>query len=145
MNIDTMMLMEFSDWITKKYIAWRGDAIGQDRSITEFAKLIGVSQSLMSQWMKKGGKQPTSTKHINNLIDKYGDDAYGILGINPPAVTSLDHLPPIFRDPIQAALAEMNSIYATRGISPDSPEAVSIAVEVMDKHGFILKQTVKGS
>ena len=28
--------MEFKDWITKKYLDWRGDAIGRDRSIKNF-------------------------------------------------------------------------------------------------------------
>lgn len=45
--------MEFKDWITKKYLDWRGDAIGRDRSIKKFSDFIGVSQPLMSRWMNE--------------------------------------------------------------------------------------------
>jgi hypothetical protein len=53
--------MEFSDWITRKYIDWRGDAYGHNRTVEDFAVWIGISQPLMTQWMKKkGGKVPRS-------------------------------------------------------------------------------------
>jgi hypothetical protein len=77
--------VEFHDWITQKYIQWRGDAIGRERSIKEFAEdHLGVSQSLMSQWMKKGGKTPRSQATIGKLVAVYGTEVYNVLDIEPP-------------------------------------------------------------
>lgn len=76
--------MEFSDWITKKYTAWRGNAFGHDRSVTGFAEWVGVSQPLMSHWMKKGGKIPSSKDSINKLVEKFGLEVYEVLGFICP-------------------------------------------------------------
>jgi len=76
--------MAFSDWITDKYVAWRGDAVGRDRTVTEFADWVGVSQSVMAYWMRPDGKLPRSTKSINALVSKYGPEVYEVLGLEPP-------------------------------------------------------------
>lgn len=73
-------MMEFSDWITKKYIAWRGDRMGNEASIAKFADLFGASQQVMSEWMKKGGGKPRSQKYVNALVKVYGNEVYEILG-----------------------------------------------------------------
>jgi transcriptional regulator with XRE-family HTH domain len=84
------MEMEFWEWMTQKYIDWRGNAVGHERTISEFAKKLGVSQSLMSQWMKRGGKVPNSAKHINSLIEEYGSEVYDVLGLPRPKEKSTD-------------------------------------------------------
>ena len=73
--------MEFQDWITAKYIKWRGDAIGHERSISDFAKLIGVSQQVVSGWMN--GSIPNRQQTIAKVAAKY-PDVYEVLGLPPP-------------------------------------------------------------
>jgi len=78
-------LMRFSDWITLKYVEWRGNAVGREKTISDFAEYIGVSQSLMSLWMKpKGGSVPRSQDSISKLIARYGVEVYDILNIATP-------------------------------------------------------------
>lgn len=79
-----MNSMEFYEWITKKYIDWRGERFGAGTSIAAFGSLFGASQQLVSEWMKKGGKQPSSKKYINALVSVYGSEALIALGINKP-------------------------------------------------------------
>jgi transcriptional regulator with XRE-family HTH domain len=79
--------MNFHEWLNKKYVDWRGNAVGQERSITEFANMIGVSQSLMTQWMQQGGKKPRTQATINKLVSAFGVEVYEVLGFQPP-----DHL-----------------------------------------------------
>ena len=94
------MSVEFSEWITRKYIEYRGNAIGHERTVREFAEdYIGISQPLMSDWMKRGGKVPRAQMTINKLVNKYGMEVYRILKINPPDPLKLlqeefDSLPP---------------------------------------------------
>jgi SOS regulatory protein LexA len=76
-----MDIMEFSEWITQKFVDWRGDRIGKGSSIAEFGRQFGASQQLMSEWMKKDGKKPTSTKYVNALVRVYGDEILEILDI----------------------------------------------------------------
>jgi transcriptional regulator with XRE-family HTH domain len=78
------MCVSFHEWIMKKYVAWRGDAVGNERSITEFASYIGVSQQLMSNWMKPGGNVPKSKKSIDALARVYGLEVYDVLGLQRP-------------------------------------------------------------
>jgi hypothetical protein len=78
------MCVDFHEWITRKYVEWRGDAIGNERSVTEFAAWIGVSQPLMSSWMKKGGKIPRSKKAIDALSKAFGLEVYDVLGLPRP-------------------------------------------------------------
>ncbi len=76
--------MEFGDWITQKFLEWRGSAYGREGTIVEFAKEVGVSEKVMSSWMKKGGKKPRSTENINKLVAKFGPEVYVILGLPVP-------------------------------------------------------------
>jgi SOS-response transcriptional repressor LexA len=77
----TIKKMEFSEWLTRKYIDWRGDAIGHERTVNDFAAWIGVSQPLVSQHMKKGGKIPENHKTIKKYVDRFGPEVYDILGL----------------------------------------------------------------
>ncbi len=87
-DIDVEQL--FSDWITQKYIEWRGNATGHKRTMREFAeKYVGVSQSLMVQWMK-GAKSPRSYQTISKLAAKFGDEVYHVLEIQSPSVSVAD-------------------------------------------------------
>jgi hypothetical protein len=134
--------MDFSEWILRKYLNWRGDSIGNDKSITQFAKIIGVSQSLMTQWMKKGGKVPSSQKYITALANVYGDEVYTVLGLPVPAAVQpveLDlplDLPPAFRALMIAAGNELSAALIANKIDPTSPEGLALADAIMEKHGY---------
>lgn len=78
------MCVNFHHWITKKYIEYRGDAIGNERSIADFATRIGVSPQLISNWMKVGGGVPKSKKAIDALARIYGLEVYDVLGLARP-------------------------------------------------------------
>ena len=49
-NRGVMGKREFAEWLEGKFLSWMGEA-GRRRTVTEFAKYLGVSQSLMSQWL----------------------------------------------------------------------------------------------
>jgi hypothetical protein len=79
--------MKFRDWIGKKYLEWRGDKIGRESGVTFYARWLGVSPSLMSQWMNDGAV-PQTTKIINKLVEKYGGEVYSVLELDAPIETS---------------------------------------------------------
>jgi hypothetical protein len=137
------MDMEFYEWITKKYIDWRGDAIGQEKSITKFADMLGVPQSLMTQWLKKGGKIPTSQKYIALLVTHYGVEAYDALNIPRPSEEDvLSGLPSELAKPIISALAEVRSLGLNNEKAKASSEDFDKIKEIFSKHGVNFKITV---
>jgi hypothetical protein len=73
----------FKAWINKKYLEYRGDAIGNERSETKFALLIGVTQQTMHSWLHKGAV-PKSMVTIRKLVAYYGEEVYAVLEIGPP-------------------------------------------------------------
>lgn len=130
----TIDLMEFSDWITEKFLEWRGDRIGQSASIAEFAKLFCTSQQLMSEWMKKSGKRPTSAKYINNLVEVYGIEVYEALGLNIPGLS------PINTERLLAASKELTMIANDRDLEVSDPEFTKLFVEVFSRNGITVQE-----
>lgn len=127
--------MEFSDWITKKYIEWRGDAIGNDRSITKFAEMLEVPQSLMTQWLKKNGKVPTSQKYIALLIRHFGVEAYDALNIpRPSGVDVISLLPDEIKGDLKLAMIEIKSSGLNIDKAAASPEEVEKIRDILVKH-----------
>lgn len=133
-----MKLMEFSEWISKKYAEWRGDAFGNDRSVSQFAALLGVKQVSLSEWMN-GKYAPKSQQHINRIAVYY-PDVYEVLGLDPPP-DELSCVPEPYRSRISAALAEIRRRLLDRSLSPDSPEAESIAIETFKEFGLMWSKT----
>lgn len=74
--------MEFSEWITRKYVEWRGNAVGRERSITDFAQYIDVTQPTMSGWMN--GSIPKRHEMIVKLVNVYGPEVFAVLGLDQP-------------------------------------------------------------
>lgn len=130
-----MIEMEFSDWFTKKYVEWRGPSVGNDRTISDFADWIEISQPLASQYMKKGGKVPKSQKVIQKIAAKY-PEVYDVLGLERPDSIKVDHLPSDLRTRLESALSEINETIAARGIKPDSDEGVRTASQILARFGF---------
>jgi len=73
----------FGDWITGKYLKWRGEKIGQEGGASEFARYLDVKQPVLSDWMS-GKKEPRTPQMINKLVDKYGPEVYTVLGYDAP-------------------------------------------------------------
>lgn len=134
------MVIEFSDWITKKYVDWRGDAIGKDRSITEFALWIGVSQQTMSGWMKKGGKNPRSKTSISALVDRFGSEVYEILDLPmPDSDFPIELLPSELQIDLRMALKEIKQRIGD--LDPDSPEGDELVRSIFRSHGFVIDKS----
>lgn len=134
--------MDFHEWFSKKFVEWRGNKIGKGSSVADFAKLFGASHQVVGRWMSKTGNIPESPEYISALVKVYGDEVYEVLGLTKPVGNDLDQLPPELRSRIKSASTEINSIYASRGISPESPEATVIASAVFEKYGFTIKDIV---
>jgi hypothetical protein len=130
-------MMEFSDWMNQQFITWRGKT---RRTVTEFAAFIGVKQQVMSSWMKPDGKAPNASS-LAKIAAKLGLEVYDVLGLPRPVSDPFAQLPPVLRTKVEAALAEINSIYQERGISVDSAEAEEIADKVFSRIGLIKKSS----
>lgn len=133
----------FQKWITEKYIEWRGKT---RRNISDFAVYLGVSQPTVSAWINGTRGAPTSKRIINILINKFGVEAYDVLGIRHPdsnnplvALQSMGfpldtagELTIILKDVLDVSLSKINE----KGISKDSPEAFEIINEELFKSAF---------
>lgn len=131
------MNTSFSDWLLHKYIEWRGDSVGNERSLTDYAKQIGVGKVTLSNWLNRGSL-PTSKKTISLLEKFFGFEIYEVLGLTPPS-SPLDSLPFPLRRRIEAAVTELNTETILNGIDPDSPEALELASRVFEKFGLVIK------
>lgn len=132
--------MCFWEWITQKYIKWRGDAIGREKTMSEFALEIGVPQSTLSRWMQKDGREPTDDKSIRALADYFGPEVFDILKIDSGA-WGVAYLPVDLRRRLERAVREVSQALVERDLSDDDPESERIAREILEKHGLIYKST----
>jgi hypothetical protein len=88
-------------------------------------------------------KQPPD-KHSADLIAiKLGNEIYDLLGLARPDTIPLDQLPHAVRDRLTAAVYEVNSELALRGLSGDSPESEDIVIKIFEKHGFKYTRTTR--
>jgi|SRR3972149_3587728 len=132
--------MEFWEWLTLKYTQWRGDSIGRERNITEFAKEIGVRQQTLSSWMQKGGPIPTDDKSIRKLADYFGPEIFNILGV-PSGSWGAAYLPANLRRRLERAVRETSQALVDRNLSGDDPAAEQLAITIFERHGFKYTQT----
>jgi hypothetical protein len=71
--------VNFSEFITEKYVLWRGKETGNKKSISRYARdELGITPQLLSEWMNRG-KVPTEEKYIKLLIEKFGDSVFEFL------------------------------------------------------------------
>lgn len=118
------MAMKWNEFITKKYIEWRGDAYGREKSITEFASYIGVAQSTLSGWMKADSHVPKDKRLIFELAQKLGPEVLEILGQDGPIqFTSL-----LFN-----FVLDVQTELSNQGIDPDDPAHENRAMEVIKR------------
>ena len=127
--------MEFWEWIEGKFVQWRGPTRA---TVQEYADYLGVSQSLLSQWMKKKGKVPRGKKQIDALVSKYPDDKqlYEFFK-NDLENDPFFSLPSDLRKRAITAFEEVGRAIKERGVPLDSEEAEKISNEIMSRFGFI--------
>ncbi len=84
--------MDFNEWMLNKYLEYRGNAVGRERSATDFARYLGFTQPTMSSYLKqKGGSKPKNISQIKKLYRKYGPEIYDVLGLpRPDPITDLE-------------------------------------------------------
>lgn len=73
--------MNFPEFMEKKYLEWQLKEEGR-RTIVEFAKYLGISQPLLSQWLS--GKKRPGANSIQFLVELYGNEVYDALGKERP-------------------------------------------------------------
>lgn len=126
------VFVEFSEWINRKYVEKRGNT---RLTIEDFAKFIGISQSLMSLWMKSGSQMPKA-RNLSKLAARY-PDVYKDLGLTPPSQEDqVDYAPPELVRRLNRARAEARRQLTSRGITFNSPEGLRMIEEIFSKYGF---------
>ena len=105
--------MDFSGWITQKYIEWQAEH-GARKTINDFAEYIGVSQQTISVWMN--GKGTPSGKNLGKISSRLGYEVYDVMDIPRPMPQDLD--------PSIEAIARFVMVYP-----PEMREKIRIALE----------------
>lgn len=130
--------MEFKDWISKKYTDWRGDTIGNEKSITQFANLLGINRSILTRYMNGTLKSPRLENVVS--IAKIYPEIYEILGISRPSlllsIETFLKLPESEQVAAISAWNEASDDISSKGIDPSSPEANLIRIELFKKRNL---------
>lgn len=69
-------------WINRQYLDYRGLAIGRERTVTKFARYIGLTQPTMTNLMNKS--VPKRAETIQKFVRIYGPEVYDVLGMEKP-------------------------------------------------------------
>jgi hypothetical protein len=125
---------QFTVWINQKFDDYRNG----DRRIkgTHFAKFIGVSNQVMSNWLLGKLKERPGEEQRSLIISKYGFESYEPLGLEPPADDLLNELlPPGDAAKFISALEEIRSSGLKRGNAKTSPDERRIIKDIFAKYG----------
>jgi transcriptional regulator with XRE-family HTH domain len=130
----TIQIMEFNEWIEKKYMEWCGQ---KRRTIIEFADYLGVKQPALSKWMKPGSTRKPDRESVRKIAEKY-PDIYAALDMSPPPSVklSIDLNDPEFIARASDAGKRLEEELTKKGIDLDSPEGIKIAIEILFDSGF---------
>lgn len=106
--------MEFKDWLEQKYLEWMVQG-GKRQTLTAFAKYLGLSQSLVNQYLN--GKISTpSEDSVHKIAKQLGPEVYDVLGLVQPdpdlqALNALWHkLPPEVQDSIRSQIEKYQPV-----------------------------------
>jgi SOS regulatory protein LexA len=103
--------MDFHDWIYSKYRLWSQD--GQ-KSETQFAVWLGVSQALVNAWFNRSRNKPRTKEIVNKLFEKFGNDPeiYAALDLSNPNAAIGISIPLLGRitagDPVPIPPSDLN-------------------------------------
>jgi hypothetical protein len=127
--------VKFSEFITSKYVEWRGAETGNKKSIARYARdVLGITPQLLSEWMNRG-KIPTDENYVRKLIELFAPEIYGVDEFLVPI--SFDSIPSDKAERLMRAFAEINVASREQHISdPNSPEGKALASLIFEKHGF---------
>lgn len=114
----------FSDWLWDRYREWekRGGK-KQKTSLQEYANYLNVSQPAITQWLDEGRKP--NDRSIKKLADKYGPEAYVILGYLPPD------------QELQEAIIEIIKVYHS---IPNREEKLKFIMQFLSMMGAIVEE-----
>jgi len=119
------------DWygfVNNAFIEWRGST---RKGLSEYADWVGISQSLMSHEMAKGGSVPRDQKTITAWVNRYGSKIYEVLDLPAPE-DPIDSLP----EPTKSIAREIRETLAEHKVAGDSPKAMELQEEILKKFGF---------
>lgn len=122
----------FQTWIQNKFAEWRGK---RRESLANYAKYIGVSPQVMSNWWNGSLKERPNPKQYNLLVKKYGFEVYDVLGLPRPSENDfLSSLPPEISQAVAAAREEIEASGFISGNDTASPEDVEKIRAILLKH-----------
>lgn len=123
--------IKFRDFIRDKFADWRGKGRG---SLADYAKFIGISQQVASNWYNGKLKRPPDVVTYNLLIEKYGDEVYDVLGIVRPEKSTFDSIVSDLQE-LSAAIKSIKSNNGTVNATPEDIEKInSMLSKFSDKY-----------
>lgn len=130
-----MRFPEISDWFNRAFITWQN---GQTKrvSVTEFGEFLEKSQPTISAYLN-GTRKPSFTSAISiskKLMDYTLLDILGYARPDPKPLP-FESLPPELVSLLNSIDLEIEKTLRERGVSKNSPEAESVAREIVSKYG----------
>jgi len=122
-------------WLEQKFLEWQVQQ-GKRSSLDEFAEYLGYTRAYISMILN-GSRKNLSMESANQLGKRLNDySILDILGYARP-FSSLDFLPPELRSDFESAWLEISNEVKTRNIDAGSEEAERIAINILERHGWI--------
>ncbi|MFA5836212.1 MAG: hypothetical protein WC837_04565 [Bellilinea sp.] len=135
--------MNWQQWITEQYLAWRRDKPGRAGSAASYAREIGFDPAILSSWMNRGST-PREMETIHKLAAYFGPVIYEVLQIPQVDYISVDKLPSELGSNLKMAILEIASELNKYSIDPESIEAAEISRAILNKRLLTVK-TIKKS
>jgi hypothetical protein len=123
--MDIIDVVTFDKWLWGKFDDWRR---GTTRGVTEFALYLDVSQPSMTRWLK--GELSPSSKSIKKIAERY-PDVYEAFGGNVDL--SPNGVPLELTYEVKNLFIEIREAIEKSGFEPESPEALIIANDILDR------------
>jgi transcriptional regulator with XRE-family HTH domain len=129
---------DFTRYLMREFRAWE-ERQGGKRSVSEWARRLGVKQPTLSRWMN--GDTTPDAAGVAVLVEQLGSEVYEILGIQAPEEISVSGLPDEFRRRLEAATVEARNALTGSGIDASSMAGMALVAGVFARHGFEIMAT----